>query len=260
MSWLWPFNLSWGNKRKTNIILSYTEELNKLSIQIKSIEKKLNDRRPYIRYFHLYGLPLLLSLTYYYIHKYVYRSTEYSQGNLSCWTIYIIITVIIYCVIIYILLKLISWERKYYTDKLSKLRSQYDDTLNQFKEDTQFNESISMLQRFNGGIDQMELVNEELKGKYEELNKLRLEIDKLKHKSGSSDNGDNTLWLDKIVGLMSGGDDILVKVLCPKCKKFNGLYRYVNEPIEYRCIDCGMEVHEINKGDEATHLESKAEK
>ena len=70
----------------------------------------------------------------------------------------------IYCIIIYILWKLRSWERKYYTDKLSKLRSLYDDTLNQFKEDTQFNESISMLQRFNGGIDQLELVNEELKG------------------------------------------------------------------------------------------------
>ena len=85
------------------------------------------------------------------------------------------------------------------------------------------------------------------------MNQLRLEIDKLKHRSGSNDDSDNKVWLDKIVGLMSGGDEILVKVLCPKCKKFNGLYKYVNEPIEYRCIDCDMEVHEIAEGNKTDH-------
>lgn len=263
MSWLWPLSLIWssnkGKKRKDNIILSYTEDLNKLSIEINSIEKKLNEKSPYVRYFHFYVLPLLLSIIYYYVHRYSGRLTQFSRRNLnldlSGWIIYVVLTLVIYTTIIYILLKLKSWERKYRTNKLSKLHSQYDNTLNQFKEDTKFNESISMLQRFNGGVDQIELVNEELKGKYEELDKLRLEIDKLKNKGGDyydNSNSNNKVWLDKIVGLMSGGNDILVKVLCPKCKKFNGLYRYVNEPIGYKCVDCDMEVYEIEKGNEET--------
>ena len=274
MSWLWPLSLIWNkNKRKrgkNDIILSYTEDLNKLSIEISSIEKKLNVKRPYIYYFHLYVLPLLLSVIYYYIYRYNCQKKRLSKGNLSLdlsgWIIYIVVILIIYVIIIYILLKLKSWERQYCTNRLSKLRSEYDDTLNQFKEDTKFNESISMLQRFNGGVDQIELVNEELKGKYEELNELRLEIDKLRKKGGEyhgddddkNNNKNNKIWLDKIVGLMSGGDDVLVKVLCPKCKKFNGLYRYVNEPIEYKCVDCDMQVHETDKVGEETTETKKA--
>lgn len=218
MSWLF------GGNHKKNLVVEYTKDLNALSIDIKTLESRLSSKRPYILWFHLYILPLVLSGVYY----------LYGVHNYMVWSG----TVIGYIVINYCIWKFVLWQRQYYTRKISKLRSQYDDKLNKFKQETQFNEANSMLQRFSGGTDQVEVVNEELEGKYTELNKLKSQIDKLK------DQDDKNAWFDKVVGIVAGGNDLLVKVVCPKCHKAPGLYRYVNEPVEFKCIECGFEVHD----------------
>ncbi|CAL9736919.1 endoplasmic reticulum junction formation protein lunapark [Monosporozyma servazzii] len=218
MSWLF------GGKYKKNLVVEYTKDLNALSIDIKTLESRLSSKRPYIFWFHLYILPLVLSGVYYF----------YGLNN------YIVFVSVLmgYIVINYCIWKFGLWQRQYYTRKISKLRSQYDDKLNKFKQETQFNEANSMLQRFSGGTDQVEVVNEELEGKYTELNKLKFQIDKLK------DQDDKNAWFDKVVGIVAGGNDLLVKVVCPQCHKSTGLYRYINEPVDFKCIECGFEIHD----------------
>lgn len=213
MAWLF------GNGKK-NLVEKYTRDLNTLSVNIKTLEGRLNSKRPYTLWFHIYIIPLALSAVYYF----------YGLKDKTVWGgIFIGYLLISYCLWI-----LSSWETQYYTRKISKLRSQYDDKLNKFKQETQFNEANSMLQRFSNGTDQVEVVNEELQGKYNELNKLKSEIDKLK------DQDDKNAWFDKVVGIVSGGNDLLVKVICPQCHKTTGLYRYINEPVEFKCIECGI--------------------
>lgn len=229
-----------GNGRDKDLVVEYTKDLNALSIQIKSFEKKLNGKRSYFWYFHIYVLPLCLSVVYYYCRHY-----DDTRECLVSWVGFIIG----YILIIYLIWKLKIWERQYYTRRISTLRSQYDKKLNEFKSKSQFNEASSMLQRFGGGTDVVESVNEELEGKYDELNKLKLQIDKLKNQE------DKNAWFDKVVGVIAGGDDLLVKLICPKCHQHRGLYRYVNEPIRYKCIECGFV---ISDGEEEEEKKKKS--
>lgn len=227
---IWPFRKSSNGK---NLVSEYTRDLNGLTLRIKSLEGKLKDSKQnwtYHRWFHLYVLPIVLGLLYYY-------------SNMWCISLWICggVTLAGYLMINYGLWKFQKFQQIRYERKLSLLHTQYDEKLNQFKQESHYNEAHSMLNRFGQGEDQSVIMDDELQSKYDELKDLTSQIDQLKGKE------DKQIWLDKVVGLIAGGTDLLVKIVCPECHHSTGCYRYVNEPIDYKCIECGKEIKELPK-------------
>ncbi|CAI4052178.1 hypothetical protein N7582_005385 [Saccharomyces uvarum] len=142
--------------------------------------------------------------------------------------------------------------------KLSKLRAVHQKKLEKLKEETHYNATSSIIQRFSSGDDQnddaMVFLDDELNAKYQELNNLKTELEKFKKQSHVEGlkKEDSDAWFDKIIGLIAGGNELsstnslspFKKIVCPECHWKSSCYRLGDRPILFVCPQCNHRVDE----------------
>ncbi|CDO92204.1 unnamed protein product [Kluyveromyces dobzhanskii CBS 2104] len=141
---------------------------------------------------------------------------------------------------------------KKYESRLSALRSLHQDKMEELKQKTNFYYTNSLIQRFSSGEsgsdDMMLLMDDEVKMKHEQLEKLKLELDQLRKDETpkKQDFEAREKWFDKALGLLAGGDDLkslqpsMSLISCSQCKKSFGCYSVVGVPFRYVCPNCGF--------------------
>lgn len=147
--------------------------------------------------------------------------------------------------------KIDNFVRRKQSTQLAKLRASHQEKLEKLKEETNYHATSSIIQRFSGGEDQTEdaltLMDEELKGKYEELNELKEELAELKQEDTLKNEKERDKWFDKVINAVAGGDDfnkMIVPIICSNCKGQTGAYRMLNRPLQYVCPLCGWSINE----------------
>lgn len=140
-----------------------------------------------------------------------------------------------------------------YESRIAALRSLHQEKMEELKQKTNFYYTNSLIQRFSSGEsgsdDLMLLIDDEVKSKQEQLEKLKAELDRLREdeqlKSQSEDVEAREKWFDKALGLLAGGDDVknlqssISLIVCPQCKESRGCYSAVGVPFTYICTNCG---------------------
>ena len=276
-----------GTGSKKSLAQKYTEDLSEITLQINALDKALKSNESSLR-------NLQSNLTYYGISLSilvvaicaVFRVPSTKSIPLC------ILASGVPCIVLLILVKLLTntlysrYNQRQYK-KLGKLRAAHQKKLDKLKEETHYNETNSIIQRFSSGDDQSQdallLLDEELSEKYKELNNLKLELEELKKQSlrgsrasngnnnsegddGDGEDGAREAWFDKVIGLLAGGNEITHLprlIVCPRCRRHAGCYRMIGQPINYSCPFCSFTINELerpmpalNGNDEKSSLKS----
>lgn len=211
--------LWWG---KQNDIDQYRNKLSRLSLEIRQTESKLQQvggLRGFKVLLNKHVLVILVGLV-----TYCYR---YGAAYQSVGGVVALLVVLQLC-----WYKLLQWYGTRLQRKLNRLQDLHERTVEQLKQDTKFQETSALLQRFQQGEDALLVIDDEIKAREEKLLQLKQEIAQCDTKE------EKDKWFDKVIGVMAGGNDLLIKCKCTECGSFRGLYRYVNEPIQYQCFQC----------------------
>ena len=259
-----------GTGSKKSLAQKYTEDLSEITLQINALDKALKSNESALR-------NLQSSLTYYGISLSILVVSICTVFHVPSTTsvLLCIIASGVPCIVLLILVKLLTntvysrYNQRQYK-KLGKLRAAHQKKLNKLKEETHYNETNSIIQRFSSGDDQSQdallLLDEELSEKYKELNNLKLELEELKKQSlrgrdssgiNNSDRDENDgedgareAWFDKVIGLLAGGNEITHLprlIVCPRCHRHAGCYRMIGQPINYSCPFCSFTINELEK-------------
>ncbi|CCK72884.1 Lnp1p KNAG_0M00310 [Huiozyma naganishii CBS 8797] len=224
---------------RKGVVQRYTEDLVRIAAQIEDVEQQLKslDRRVsrWRRSVSSYGA----SLTALYA-SYMY----YTSG--AQWML--ALAALLAGTLVLVLYNLgmrsgAGWIRSYKMRRLAQLRGKHESTVDKLKEETQFNATSSLLQRFQNGDDALQVVDTELSLKYDELQQLKDELTQLQTGKQQATKEQNDVWFDKVIGLLAGGNDVqgmphIEKVVCPECDRFAGLYRLPKGDWQYMCPFC----------------------
>ncbi|CCC67187.1 hypothetical protein NCAS_0A06290 [Naumovozyma castellii] len=231
-----------------NLVQKYTQDLSEITSQIHELERTLQSRQQLLNsfqsYLTYYGSSIIVCLV-----AYFYWSQTLMQVRSITWFILSLGLLVGIKLMSY---KVDTWLRGRQQRRLSKLRAVHQQKLDKLKQDTNFHETNSIIQRFSSGANQSEdamtLMDEELKLKYDELNNLKNELHQLQLENGKDAQNEkskkkNDIWFDKVIGVLAGGNDlsnIPKPVICSNCKRHAGSYRLINKPLQYVCPFCGV--------------------
>lgn len=249
-------NWAHGNNKKS-LVEKYTEDLSQITSKIHEIENKLRktqDKVDYLQYnITYYGSGLTFSL-------FAYVFWNFKENKMA------IFVSTFTCIFLIIICKLGTNKastilRNKRNIQLGKLRALHQKKLEKLKEDTNFNATNSIIQRFSSGEQQsddiMLLLGDEINDKYKELAVLKEELIKLKESDSLMKNKEERdKWFDKVIGIIAGGNDLnsfSKPILCPKCSKHFGSYRIGDKPIKYICPACGWKLDELEPTADVSH-------
>lgn len=241
---------NWTHGTKKTLVQKYTDDLSHITSQIHELDGKLkrsqvsmDDLQSQLTY---YGSGLIISVFAFLYWKY--------NGN---WFIVItgfVISIFFTALSKWSAYKVYQWIRERQSRKLGKLRAIHQEKLEKLKEETNYHATNSIIQRFSQGEDQsedaMQLMDEELKSKYEELNNLKDELAQFRQNDSLKDKQERDKWFDKVINALAGGDNVNGvprPIVCNNCKRQSGAYHLGNRPLQYICPFCAWSVNE-NEG------------
>lgn len=215
----------WGRDKS---IEQYRDQLSRLSLEIHKTDERL-------KYMHgLHGFRVILNRhvlgVLVALAAYCYK---YGVGYNYMGVLVGVLVLVQLC-----WYKIVKMYSEHLLRKLNQLQDLHERTVEQLKTDTNFQETSALLQRFQQGDDALLVIDNEIKAREEQLSQLKQEIAQCATKE------EKDQWFDKLIGVMAGGNDLLIKCKCTECGSFKGLYRYVNEPIQYQCFQCHAIVDE----------------
>ncbi|CAI4039565.1 hypothetical protein SMKI_08G2330 [Saccharomyces mikatae IFO 1815] len=249
----------WGSQNDKDFVTKYTADLSQITSQIHQLDvalKKsqsiLNQWQSNLTFYGIAFTALALSYVYWEYHGF--------------WPYLVITTVLCLGSLILVkwaLTKLYAFYNNNRLRKLGKLRAVHQKKLEKLKEETHYNATSSIIQRFSSGEDQnddaMVLLDDELNAKYQELNNLKAELEKFKKESHIEGlkKEDSDAWFDKIIGALAGGNELnstnslspFRKIICPQCHQRSDCYRLANKPIVFICPHCSHRTDEIKERD-----------
>ncbi|EDO18801.1 hypothetical protein Kpol_1028p77 [Vanderwaltozyma polyspora DSM 70294] len=229
-----------------SLVERYTKDLSQITSKIHDLELTMKKNQANLDYWQH-------ELTYYgsgftmLVFAYCYW---YFKDQKLLIIISVLASIIVVIFAKWSLIKLNSIVRNRRNKQLSVLRGLHQEKLEKLKEDTNFNATNSIIQRFSSGENQSEdmvlLLNEEINDKYKELNEVKEELISLKKNDAiMNDKEERDKWFDRIIGIVAGGNEVTKPIVCPKCSKHFGLFR-MDRPIKYKCPECGNIIDEIN--------------
>ncbi|SCU78819.1 LADA_0A07866g1_1 [Lachancea dasiensis] len=240
-----------------SVIKQYTHDLTSITSKIhqldQSLKKKDSSKAKWLRRWYLQGTSFLVLLN---AALYVRLADKH-----------LIFASIIVSVLMLVAMK---WgTEKWYAfftqrtlRRMDQLRADHQEKLEALKRKTHFYSTNSLIQRFSSGEHQAEdavtLMDEEMKTKYEELNKLRDELSTFQKQGNSPESQvQRDKWFDKVLDVISGGDvntePQMKPVVCNKCQKHTGSYTVPGLPLQYVCPLCNWRFN----SDEDTRPETR---
>lgn len=245
---------------RKSLVQRYTADLSQITQQIHELDKSIKNGQA--RVGKLQGQITYLGITatmviIAYVHL-EYRNTLVSGGSgIGSIAVLVLLKWLVY--------RLYAKYHQYKLRKIAHLRGVHQKKLDKLKEETNFNATHSIIQRFSSGETQSEdaviLMDEEISKKYNELNDLQKQLTELKqNESKLKDPKERDVWFDKVLGVLSGGDEMAPRpIICPQCKEHTGAYRLVNRPLKYVCPNCSFKIDEQVQ-QEVENIEDKKEK
>ncbi|CAI4064152.1 hypothetical protein SKDZ_08G2370 [Saccharomyces kudriavzevii ZP591] len=243
-----------GTRNDKDFVTKYTADLSQitsrihqLDVALKKSQSILNQWQSNLTFYGVAFTVLTLSYTYWKHHGY--------------WPYLVISAVLCLGSLILIkwaLTKLYAFYNNNRLRKLGKLRAVHQKKLEKLKEETHYNATSSIIQRFSSGEDQNDdavvLLDDELNAKYQELNSLKSELEKFKKESHVKGlkKEESDAWFDKIIGVLAGGNELnstnslspFRKIVCPQCHWKSDCYRLANKPILFVCPQCNHRTDE----------------
>ncbi|GMM54661.1 Lnp1 protein [Maudiozyma humilis] len=241
------------SRDRRTVVQRYTQDLSQITGEIHSLEKKLTRSQATAGRIQsqltTYGLALTALAA-----AYVYAS-DFLPGltRINAVAVAFLASVVLLIVVKWTAAQVYGRFERYQQRKLSKLKAVHQKKLNELKKETNFHETSSIIQRFSSGDDQSDdaliLIDDELKDKYTELQKLKSELEVVKQKNDKSGLGkdEKDVWFDRVIGVLAGGNDLENlphPVVCPNCKKHAGAYRIAGKPLLYVCPYCEFRLGE----------------
>lgn len=229
-------------KRYTKDLTSLTGKIHEFENRLKGNEENLKTYQAFISYYFSGALAITAALIYY---RY---SLKFALLSIFVGFQLILVTRIL-------LNKWFEFLSRRYGNNLNKLKSLHQEKMEELKDKTNFYYTSSLIQRFSSGDtgsdDLMLLMDDEVKSKREQLEKLKDELEALRSKEDTEKQDDaeaRDKWFDKVVGLLSGGDESstlqksLTLIVCPQCKQSHGCYGVRGVPYQYICPNCKFEI------------------
>lgn len=234
-----------------NDVKSVVQKYNK---DLSSITNKIHDYEASLKGVDTKRKRVSSAVTYYYLTiltvvvAYVYVKSSTAAAVLS-----VIIGLLVLIGIRLVIKRVYQMLSNKYESRIAALRSLHQEKMEELKQKTNFYYTNSLIQRFSSGEsgsdDLVLLIDDEVKSKQEQLEKLKAELDRLREdeqlKSQSEDVEAREKWFDKALGLLAGGDDVknlqssISLIVCPQCKESRGCYSAVGVPFTYICTNCG---------------------
>ncbi|QLG73067.1 hypothetical protein HG535_0E01510 [Zygotorulaspora mrakii] len=249
---------------KKTLVQRYTDELSEITSQIHDLDRKLEKSQLYIdrlqSHLTYYGAAITICTFAYLYWKY--------EDNWIYVIVGIVTTILLIGICKWGTYRVHDFIRRNQSKKLARLRARHQEKLEKLKEETNYHATNSIIHRFSGGDDQSEdtlkLMDEELKGKYEELNDLKKELAQLRNDDTLKTQTERDKWFDKVINAIGGGNDfskMMVPIVCGNCRAQTGSYRMLNRPLNYACPICGWIINETNEGmtNATDTVEKKAE-
>ncbi|CCH61533.1 hypothetical protein TBLA_0E04810 [Henningerozyma blattae CBS 6284] len=229
-------------RKKKPVLEQYTNDLKTITKTIHKLENKLRRKRYFNDNLNLYilwygSLVILLCqcLLYFYYHT--------TSFKINCLSIFI--SIIILYLLRLLLFKINEWSIKRYSLKLVSLKERHQLKINELKNETNFNMTNIIINRFSSGDskaeDAIELIDDELKEKKLQLENLEKNLRLLE---SQKDKLSEDKWFDKVISTLAGGNDInnmFVPEVCKKCGCFNGVFKLANREVHWVCPDCKFE-------------------
>ncbi|KAL3229158.1 hypothetical protein RNJ44_02245 [Nakaseomyces bracarensis] len=230
---------------KKSLVQRYTADLSQITQQIHELDKSIKNRQAKVD--RLQGQITYLGITATMVVM-AYVHLEYGNMLLSCGSgVGSIFVLVLFKWFMY---RLYAKYHQYKLRRLARLRGEHQKKLDKLKEETNFNATHSIIQRFSSGETQSEdaviLMDEEISKKYGELNELQKQLTELKQNEAKlKDPKERDVWFDKVLGVLSGGDEMAPRpIICPQCSEHTGAYRLVNRPLRYVCPNCSFKIEE----------------
>ncbi|CEP60969.1 Lnp1p LALA0_S02e03796g [Lachancea lanzarotensis] len=227
-----------------SLIKQYTQDLARITSQIHELDKRLKQKDVgkslWHRRFYLHGSGILALI----------NAVLYAQLTDK----HFVIASLIISVLIILSLKsgIDRWydfSKQRTLRKVERLRAQHQEKLETLKQKTHFYSTNSLIKRFSSGQQEEEdavtLMDEEMRTKYEELDKLKRELADFQKQQGNPQESEvqRDKWFDKVLDVIAGGemknDSQFKPVMCGKCKKHTGSYTIPGTTLRYVCPLCG---------------------
>ncbi|CAI5058446.1 BEM_collapsed_G0026600.mRNA.1.CDS.1 [Saccharomyces cerevisiae] len=258
-----------GSRNDKDFVTKYTADLSQITSQIHHLDVALKKSQSILSQWQsnltFYGIAFtVLALSYTYWEYHGYRP-------------YLVVTALL-CIGSLILFKwaltkLYAFYNNNRLRKLAKLRAIHQKKLEKLKEETHYNATSSIIQRFSSGEDQnddaMVLLDDELNAKYQELNNLKTELEKFKKESHVKGlkKEDSDAWFDKIISVLAGGNELdstsslspFKKIICPQCHWKSNCYRLASKPIIFICPHCNHKIDEVKEREDAIEAKQPAQ-
>ncbi|CCE65386.1 hypothetical protein TPHA_0L00300 [Tetrapisispora phaffii CBS 4417] len=244
------FKRVFGRREDTSLVDRYTKELTEITGSIHALEAKSSDNEARVKH-------LQRQLTFYGVAFCVLR-VSYVMVNSGVHTLYdrtVLLNVVV-CMLGVVCAKLglgrvDEYVRHRRIVRIDELRSQHAARLEAFKKDTDFNLTSSIIKRFSSGANESDdivlLLDDEIRGKYEELDDLKTELIALEKNDKLKDAKERDKWFDKIINSLAGDSDLghrYAAIQCGKCQQFTGCYRLAGGPLHYKCANCDEVIEE----------------
>ncbi|KAJ9573165.1 putative integral membrane zinc-ribbon metal-binding protein [Nakaseomyces glabratus] len=249
----------WFRDKRT-LVQRYTADLAQITTQIHDLDKSIKHGSERVarlqRQVTYFGLSAITLLGSYMFLNYTPAITVIAMAG----------AVAIVVIVKLLLSKMYQVYHQYRIKKLSQLRGLHQKKLDKLKEETNYNATSSIIQRFSSGETQSEdaviLMDEEISKKYNELTELQKQLTELKQNEKKlMDPKERDVWFDKVLGVLSGGDEMAPKpIICTNCNEHCGAYRLLNRPLKYVCPNCGIKIDETAKMEQAVNEEVNEDK
>ncbi|SCV99347.1 LAFE_0A01178g1_1 [Lachancea fermentati] len=239
-----------------SLIKEYTKDLASITSKIHQLDQSLKRKdvtqSKWQRRLNLHGMSAIVLL----------NAVNYIQiGSRQIFALYAVLSIAFFILLKWLLRCWFNFSNERTIKKLDQLKVDHQEKLENLKQKTHFYSTNSLIQRFSSGEQQSEdaitLMDEEMKNKHEELDKLQKELENLKKQGDSSESQEQReKWFDKVLGVLSGGDiqlDRQIKpIVCAECGKSTGCYTVLGAPLKYVCPLCGwkFDSNEIDSTEE----------
>ena len=228
-------------QRYNKDLSSITNKIHDYETKLKGIEDRAKSLRATVTYYYLTLLVCIIA--------YVYLKYSSSRAILCS----IVALALLICIRLAITRFYLMLNKKY-ESRLSALISLHQEKMEELKQKTNFYHTNSLIQRYSSGEsgsdDLMLLMDDEVKAKHEQLEKLKTELEQLRtnEKQKTQDVEAREKWFDKALGILAGGDDIktlqpsISLIVCSQCKMSFGCYSVAGVPFQYVCSNCGSKL------------------